>query len=396
MANRRTSQGFSLIELMVGLAIGLFAMLAMSKILITFSQQRTSVTQTMASQNNGVMALYLLERDLAQSGYAMMQLQNCDRINYHFNGTGYYVSPYGTANLPGNAAQHIALTALPVRIIDGDTGSDTLEIQFGNPANGSPGTEVTAPGQVSWSDPFPVTSALGFTNGDRFVANIPNGAASGTCTMGAITNANPVASPLEHAVANPYNVAAAPGGTGWAPVTVVAYSSTSRPNTPYIANLGNFVSRRYTLSAAGVLPTLNVAEFPGFAASTLVDDIVFLKAQYGLAATPCAGTLCTIVASWADPGTFVIDNTNAARVIAIRLAIVARSPLLEREAPAGVSPTLSVLPTVAGTSTVSDPAAGECATDAATLEVKCTVANPNFRYRVVNTTVPLKNSIWNR
>jgi type IV pilus assembly protein PilW len=245
-----------------------------------------------------------------------------------------------------------------------------------------------------YGDPYPVTSALGFANGDRIVANVANGAANGICTMAAVTNANPVASPIAHAASNPFNVVAAPGGTGWNPVTAWTYSSGSMPHMPYLANLGNFVSRRYSVASSAVTAALNLAEFPGFAANVVVDDIVFLKAQYGLAPSPCAGVLCSQVTSWADAGTFAIDNTNAARVVAIRLGIVARSPLYEKTAPAGAASVLSVIAPLGGTSTVADPAAGECATDTVTMEVKCTVADTHFRYRVYSTTVPLRNPLW--
>jgi type IV pilus assembly protein PilW len=377
-ASIRRQSGFNLIELMVGLTISLIGLIAVAQIMVTFNQQRTTVGQTMASQNNGVMALYLLERDLAQAGYGLMNLQNCLFINYFYNGTGYYLTPYGVG-LPGT--NNVALTTLPVRIIDGGTGSDILEVQYGYSASGVPGTDITGV-QASYSDAYAVKAAVGFATGDRFVANV-----NGTCTLAEVSNANPVVSPIAHDAgpAAPYNVAAAPGGTGWNNV-LAAYIVPNVSPQPFLANLGSFVSRRYQIDASG----LTLAELPTFTANTLVDDIVFFKAQYGLAASAASSS----VASWAD-GSTIINNTTASRVIAIRVGIVARSPLYEKtevDAPA----TLSVIPPRAGVTVLPDPAAGLCGTDATTSEVKCTVTDRHYRYRAYSTVVPLKNSIWIR
>ena len=109
MRKKHALSGFSLIELMVGLTISLLGLLALGQIMLTFSQTRNSITQTTSAQSNGVMALYLIEKDLAQAGFSMMELQNCDRINFHFNGTSYDQAPLPTA-LPATGA--VALTAL--------------------------------------------------------------------------------------------------------------------------------------------------------------------------------------------------------------------------------------------------------------------------------------------
>lgn len=371
-------RGFNLIDLMIGVVISMFAMLAVAVVFRDFGKTRNTEVQAMESQSNGTMALYLIERDLAQAGYAMMKLQNCPFINWYYNGTGYYDTPYGTASLPGSG--HIALTTLPVRIIDGDTDSDTLEIQYGNPVAGATGSEIGA--AMVYPGSYPINAAVGFASGDRVVTNIGN-----ICTLHAVTNADPVASPIEHANTNPYNVNAAPGGNGWNSVT--AGDLTADPSA-YMANLGNFVSRRYTVAATGGRFALQLAELPAFTANTVVDEIVFLKAQYGLSATNTSDS----VTSWVDGGT-LIDNTSAARVIAVRVGVVARSPLLEKEAVAAAA-TLSVLPALSGTSTLAAPSAGECGTDATTKEVKCTVPDTHFRYRTYSTIIPLKNVIWTR
>ena len=63
-----------------------------------------------------------------------------------------------------------------------------------------------------------------------------------------------------------------------------------------------------------------MADFPLYVISNLVDNIVFMKAQYGLAATING----TVVTSWVS-GATAINSTNVQRVIALRVGVVARS-----------------------------------------------------------------------
>lgn len=131
------------------------------------------------------------------------------------------------------------------------------------------------------------------------------------------------------------------------------------------------------------------------AAPVLVDDIMFIKAQYGLSSS--AGS--TAVATWAsadDLATTGYDSTKASRIVAVRVGVVARSPLLEKDTITDAPATLSVLPPITGTSSVASPSAGNCVTDTATWEVLCTVPDTHYRYRSYSTIIPLKNVIWTR
>lgn len=403
-------RGFSLIELMIGLAISLVGLLAIGQIMLTFSQQRNTISQTMNTQNNGVMALYLMERDLSQAGYGMMGL-GCDRINYYFNGTGYYNSPYSTTNLPGASTGNIALTELPVRILSGGTGSDTIEVQYGRSTSGVPGAEIIAD-QSAYSSDYSIAAGAGFAVNDLFIAR-----SGGICTLAQVTAVTspdpshavgatyPVTTAISHA-ATPgvgYNVTVGPGGTGWNIVADTEIDTSRLAKSPAVnaspkpslSNLGAFVSRRYVVSGN----SLRLAELANFSTATAslpaqVDDILLIKAQYGLAAS--SGT--TAVTTWADggdPATTAYDSTLAGRIVAIRVGVIARSPLIEKTAVNAPS-TLSILPAVSGTSTLADPAAGLCATDTASREVKCTMSETRYRYRAYSTIIPLKNAIWTR
>jgi len=397
--NSRAQRGFSLIEMMVGLAISLAALMAVGQIMLAFSQQRATVTQTMATQSNGTMALYLLERDLAQAGYAMIYLQDCDRIHWSWNGTTFNVDPYSTATRPGSG--NVALTTLPVRIYDGATGSDTIDVQYGRPASGAPVAVITTGQAGTYGAAYNLSTLVGLADQDMVVADEPTpiGTVTNTCTLAQLSRdgSQPVGtSPIDtatvsvaHGSASAFNVTTRPTGTtGW---NIAVANS-------HLYNLGSFTSRRYTVAvtggswaaATGFRTALQIAEFPAFTASDLVDDIIFLKAQYGID-TNADGA----VDQWVN-GTSAIDNTTVTTVLAVRIGIVARSPLLEKatvEAPA----TVSVIPAAAGVAcTMTDPASGECGTCAANMEVKCTVPDRRYRYKAYSTTIPLRNVIWGR
>lgn len=395
----RAQRGFSLIEMMVGLAISLAALMAVSQIMLAFTQQRATVTQTMATQSNGTMALYLIERDLSQAGYAMMYLQDCDRIHWTWNGTTFNVDPYSTVARPGTS--NVALTTLPVRIYDGATGSDALDVQYGKPVSGAPVALISTGQAGTYGVPYNLSTVVGFADQDMIVADEPTpiGSVTNTCTLGQVSrdSSQPVGtSPIDtatvsvaHGTASLFNVASRPTGTtGWN--LAVANS--------YLYNLGSLTSRRYTVAvtggswaaATGFRTALRVAEFPAYTASDLVDDIIFLKAQYGLD-TNADGA----VDQWVN-GTTAIDNSAVRTVLAVRIGIVARSPLLEKSA-VDASATVSVIPAAAGAAcTMSDPATGQCGTCTASMEVKCTVPDRRYRYKVYSTTIPLRNVIWGR
>lgn len=327
----RRQRGFNLIELLIGLAISLMGLAAVSGVMMTFSKKRTAITQTMATQDNGVMALYRLERDISQAGYGLAPLQACTSV---VDGANSFV-PYG------------------VIITDGGAGvSDTITVQGTNPASGVPGTELTASGgNTMSSSAYYVRSAVGFSVNDRVVATnfIP------TCTMTTVTAIN----------------------TGVTPNTISFTPALSADSAAgylvYFGAAGEFFSRRYSISTA----TMTVGDYPLYTASPLVDDIVFLKAQYGLADT----TSSTVVTRWVS-GATALTSANVGRVVAIRVGVVARSAARENETIEQPN-TLVVFQELSDSSGTTD-------------TVSYSLPDMRSRYRTYSTIIPLKNVIWTR
>ena len=340
MANQR---GFNLIDLLIGVAISLIGLLAVATVLIDFNKQRNTTTQTLEAQNNGTMALYLLERDLTPSGYGLMSIQDCTAINWYYAG-----------------GVRTPLTTLPVKITDGGASSDSVEIQYGVSNTGVPSV-LSTQAQTFFGDPISVASIVGFNAGDVIVADA--GSTGGTCEIFQVSGVNTVARTISLATGAgyPYNATSQPAG--W---TLV------QPNN-VIVNLGNFTGKRYSVATGN----LQVGAFPSYATTTLVDGIVFMKAQYGLD-TDLNGT----VDNWVS-GATAIDNTTAKQVIAIRVGIVARSPLYEKNA-VDAPTVLCVLP---------DTTTGTCPASS-TSKAEYTVPDAHYRYKVYYTIIPLRNAIW--
>ncbi|MCK9388812.1 MAG: PilW family protein [Sulfuritalea sp.] len=334
----RRQRGFNLIELLIGLTISLMGLAAVSSIMMTFSKKRGAITQTMSTQDNGVMALYRLERDISQAGYGLAPLQSCTTV---VHGVNTFV-PY------------------PVIIGDGGTGvSDTITVQGTNPASGIPGTELTVSGgNTMTTSAYNVSSAVGFSVDDMVVATnfLP------TCTMTRVTAVNTGSTPNTIS----YTPALAANSTAG----YLTYFGTSSSSG---ATLLEFFSRTYAVGATA----MTVGDYPAYTAANLVDDIVFLKAQYGLAAT----TTSTTVTSWVS-GATALTSSNVGRVIAIRVGVVARSSARENEAIDQPNP----LPIF---SEMADSSGG---TDAVTF----TIPDTRSRYRAYSTIIPLKNVIWTR
>ena len=119
-ANLSRQHGFSLIEAMVGITVGLIAVLIISQTFISFETQKQTTTAGGDAQENGLMALSMIEEHVrsAGAGLADPELHKC--ANYF----SYYDPDPGSG--PGGAPLPDLSTA-PLRIVDGGAaGSDTV------------------------------------------------------------------------------------------------------------------------------------------------------------------------------------------------------------------------------------------------------------------------------
>jgi type IV pilus assembly protein PilW len=378
----RREAGMSLIELMVGAAIGLIGIVIITHIYLTNEQHKRATTAAGGAQTNGAIALYALERDIRQAGYGLNTSYafqcNCDSItNAGCSAVQYYYDTRYT--FPPNASITNARESLSLYpfIITGFTGPggngpDTLSVFYGSDNERALSTmlidNMITPGADIKAD-----GTAGFETGNLVV--LQNGT---TCAMYQITSV--VAETLKHdaSVWNP-----AGGGTlpTWAKDSTRIFNLGPRPvwktfGIKYDAtNTINYGKLQVTAQFRLLTESLPSQD--------LMDGIVDLQAQYGKDTNgDSVVDVWTKVLPATGPGTN-FTASDIMQVIAVRLAVLARDNHYHKPSTAGgpcEATTAANRPTWSGGDFLTFDAAG---------------ALPScYKYRVFETVVPLRNMIW--
>ena len=352
--------GMSLIELMVGMLIGLIGIIIITHLYLTNEQYKRSTTGAGTAQVNGAIALYTLERDARMGGFGFNHSgalgctcagAGCSPVQY-WNGGAYSFPPAGALGT------RPALVLAPVEITSAAGAAATITVLYSNDA------ERALPGSLSESmalvtSDFKMDGIAGFEIGNLLVV-----AQGASCMLTQIT-APPAASSLQHAAAT-WN----PGAGSLLPIFTQG---------ALLFNLGNPTWRRYSIASnklqVGDVLTLAL----GGASTPIVDDIVDLQAQYGKDTTAPADGVVDIYDN--------VQPANSAdwqQVLAIRVGILARSPnyVTPAAGPGNNCDATTAQPTWAG----------------GAFQVKnfTTVTSQDrcYKYRVFETVIPLRNMIW--
>jgi type IV pilus assembly protein PilW len=360
-AKRIRQAGMSLVEVMVGVVIGLIGILIITQAYVSSDNFNRATLGEGGAQANGLIALYSIEREARMAGYGIANTATLGCGNLYW----YYDSPTGapvySANVPGwgsnpSALPNIAIAPLVITTTSGQP--DVISIMYSSTG------ETIVPTSISnfnaSSSEVSVNGTQGFYPND-FVIMV---GASG-CTLGLITHVQPGPSKLQLNPGNsaPYN----PPAWGSFPTSYASGDS--------IVNLGNPIVRSFSIGTVSSNPKLRAtdAQFTAGAGQTfdLVDGIVDLKAQYG----KDTGT-DSVVDTWDATA-----PTDWLKVLAVRLAVLARVGNYEKPDPTtGLCTATTALPTWTGSSTrpfTLPEGLPSC-----------------YRYRVFETTVPLRNVIW--
>ena len=280
-----------------------------------------------------------------------------------------------SASYSGTAVTGFPLVLAPVVIEDNGTAGQKITIMFSR----KPGFSVPMP--VTEDHPtntgyFVVKSAFGTTVGDMFVA-VPSvvGAGSGCALLQATSSGGGLSTTLSntiipHETSNAWNPNALPNAF---------------PASSYLLNLGPMTYRTYSVNAALTLQTNDLGATTGVGlAEELFPHVVKLQAMYGKD-TDANGVVDTY------DTTTPTTAAGWAQVLAVRVAVVARSAQYEREVVTSAAPlwNLGTGHTIAGTTT--------CFTDSKCLSLGLSHLTDwdHYRYKVYDTVIPLRNVLWN-
>lgn len=362
---------------MVALVISLVTLLIMVQSTTLFESQKRTTTGSADSEENGSIALNLLESDIRQGGFGLVTSNG-------MTCAGYTNGAVASANL------------LPVRITSpGGAASDTVLVTYSNSAAGGiPAGLIepaAAPPDVVLKVQAPATMA--FNVGDILMLSLPDGATQ--CTM---VQLNAVAKGPDAVL---LSVGPYPSTGTLAYPTGVTYDISPQA---YVANMGTLANNQYQIMCnslvvsnpvtAGGVPSCsnNPAVFSN--ASALSDNIVLLRAQYGIAPAGSQTVNCWVnatasgnacdAANWATP-----TPSNIARIKAVRLAIVSRSYQPDRgytepnctNVSGGINKGPCLWPDTA-------------ANPAPVIDLSGTIGWQKYRYKVYSTVIPLRNVIW--
>ncbi|MGH8712117.1 MAG: PilW family protein, partial [Burkholderiales bacterium] len=315
--NRATyNAGFSLVEIMVGMVIGLLGVIIIMQIFAVAEGQKRTTTSGADAQTNGNIALFTIERDARQAGYGM-----------DLTGLGCVIntSYLGSITNPGT------LTLAPVLIVDGGTdGSgnalpDQLRLFYStNTINGMPELLNALHGQTA--NTATIASNLTVADNDMVVFY----EAGKNCALAQVTSVAGNDTDFNHNPSSDWNNTAIFPGTG--------YNANAT-----VYNFGAMTHRNYSIDAAN--NNLQVFDVSSGGLSTLpiAGEIVNLQAQYGKDTTP---TPDGIVDIW-DNNT-PVTNDDWKRVLAVRIAILARSGQYEKPTTGGVCTATTAAPSWTG------------------------------------------------
>lgn len=341
----RQQRGVSIIELMIGIVVALLVGLAAagSAMLFTASQRQGIGTGTTVMNVSSVLAA--LKNDAANAGLGFFgdNLFLCDRLNLSVDATM-------VANGDSFA---------PLRITRG-AATDQIDVVYSTQVHSGANVLLNAASDGTSAE---LMSLLPVSAGQAVLlapAVPASGAACTVRTVSAVTASTDV---------TPQLLAFAAGAShndlafGAAP----AYPERSR-----IALLGELRWNRYRITGGNL-----VVERPMSGQSAvLARDVIGFRAQYGITdGTPNS----TTVATWqdADAAPFdALDSSAIARVRALRIGIVTRSPQREKANNAGVCEASDAKPTLFGVTVEPDVVDWQC-----------------FRYRSAVSVLPLRNLV---
>jgi len=373
---RRRALGLSLVEILVGVAIGLIGIVAIFQAVAVWSKHTSTTSAGGDAQVAGTLALFNIERDLKQAGHgfakAATPVLGCD-----------------VAFADSATARVLTFGLRPVEIAASAAGApDTITILYGDSSfYGAEGTFTDATATTK-----KLRRRAGFKRGDVAVVAVNAGASAATasCQLVEINQDNDIDGYTVGHTADPYNSfyagASAPqvtprfnGASAPFSTSGTMYNLGPQPRLDLWAVQGNRVLTRTDL-------------IHGTTAMQIADGVVNLKAEYGIDSD---GDGTVAPAEWTATA-----PADWRRLLAIRVAVLVRSRQYERNGDPAASGVRAVTPTTANPYYFGDTAKKFRMTNLNSNvdTFDDLTADPNnwrfYRYRVYERVIPLRNMLW--
>lgn len=386
--------GFSLVELMVSVVIGMLAILFATRLVLSGEQTKDGAVGGSDSMQNGMLALYSLSNDAAQAGWGLNDTlaAGCETS---FSDSG----GYALAQISVNGVTRTPLAAAVIQ--SGGAGPDVISMYAGKSAGAVASLRMTGAVSAGVSVlPTNTRAPFGFANNDvLLVVPEPATAANPACSIVQMSS-------MLSGASNDQIGLGTGNGFRFGPSGGLANSYASNGGRVFDLGKPELLSF-HTWSVAGGNLLLRATDIPGAGAQgvSVTDNIVSIKAQYGLdtRSLPSYNPLPppdgngVQLTQWsnamidADGDLTVAGPGDFQRVVALRLAVVARSKTAQRPGSDGQCHATDVKPTLFNT------AVGAAAAVPVTVNVAVAgdpIAWQCYRYRVFETVVQVRNAQW--
>ena len=369
----RRQAGFTLIELMIGVLVGLMTTLAVSIVVVKFEGMRRTTSNSSDAQVSGAMAMDAIQRHVMSAGYGFTQvagLIGCPLQAFHKN---------APVALPERLVP-VAITTTPGK-------PDKLRVFYSGKTSFSVPVRIKEdynPLDSAKRLRFKVTSSLG-------VVPPKPGAYPGDLMLAGSTAVAPCQVFRASAVVDAEEIGRSDEGAGWNSESP-AFPSQNYGKDDFLVNLGSPRDLEFSISDKKSLVTrelkIDSSGTPTYQGpSELASNVVDMRAFYGKDTTAPEGD--GSIDEWsADAPT---TGEGWQRVLAVRVAIVTRSTQFEREDVTTEAPYWdlgAVVETKSVDKSICD--SRQCVR----FRVDDVPDWKRYRYKILDTVIPMRNLVW--
>ena len=358
-------QGFTIIEIMIGLAIGLLTLLAIYQLFSTSEGRRRTTSAVSQAQTAGSLALFAIERDIRSAGLGFAGMDSAY--------LGCEVQAYKRT---GRDPAQYTFPLMPVQIVSGNE----LRVLTGS----SPNMFIGARYSASASGVFTMErSNAGFQAGDVAVGTsdtdpskcllmeVTAGAGSSITGPGGVAEEDPTVRHMTSGYTSFYTAASVtPERNGGTSVDMLDGGATSL-GEGWLFSLGNQPTRNVWRVKDSQLMRYNFLDETDTKSVAVAEDVLQMVAEYGF--DKDGSGKIDKEDEWTSSDADLVA-TKLGRLMAVRVAILVRSSQYEREAVTSAAP--------------------KWANGSKSFEMGTGDEWPHYRYRVYESVIPLRNTIW--